>query len=123
MTVEEAEERLKDYLLYGIAAEVHFADEAYALAEEIGQHVPAIRAAGFESLFGTLQVLLSERQTLSVTKLFDRPNKHPTRSHSSGARPPEDWSGIVEDSRAARPSPEVGRGGGRALVRRAVEQA
>ena len=81
MKVEEAEERLKDYLLQGIAAENYFADEAYALAEEIGQHVPAIRATGFGSLFGTLQHGLSNRQTLSITKMFDKPSKrYPTRS-------------------------------------------
>lgn len=80
MNAEDAEERLRDYLLHGIATDVFWADEAYALAEEIGQHVEQIRAAGFNALFGTLQVGLSDRQTLSVTKMFDRPSRYPTRS-------------------------------------------
>ena len=80
MRVEEAEERLKDYLLNGIAKEIFLADEAYALAEEIGRHAEAIHADGFASLFGTLQVSLSDRQTLSITKMFDRPSRYPTRS-------------------------------------------
>jgi hypothetical protein len=79
--VEEAEKHLKDYLLQGIAAEIFLADEAYALAEEIGKHADQINAAGFDALFGSLQLILSDRQTLSVTKIFDTPSrKYPTRS-------------------------------------------
>jgi hypothetical protein len=80
MRVEEAEKHLKDYLLHGIVAEIFWAEEAYALAEVIGQRVQAIHAARFTPLFGSLQVILSDRQTLSVTKMFDRPNRYPTRS-------------------------------------------
>jgi len=80
MQVEEAERHLNDYLLNGIAAEIFWAEEAYALAETIGQHSQAIHAAGFTSLFGSLQTILSDRQTLAVTKMFDRPNRYPTRS-------------------------------------------
>jgi hypothetical protein len=81
MRVEEAERHLKDYLLHGIAAEIVWAEEAYALAETISQHRQAIRAAGYTSLFGSLQLAYSDRQTLSVTKIFDRPTKkYPTRS-------------------------------------------
>jgi hypothetical protein len=80
MRVEEAERHLNDYLLNGIAAEIFWAEEAYALAEKIGQHAQAIHAAGFTSLFGSLQTILSDRQTLAVTKMFDWPSKHPTRS-------------------------------------------
>jgi AbiU2 len=76
----EAERRLKDYILNGIGTEIFFADEAYALAQEIGEHANAIRANGFDSLFASLQVTLSDRQTLSVTKMFDRPSRYPTRS-------------------------------------------
>src|SRR5829696_7647527 len=80
MDVGEAERRLKNYLLDGIAAEIFWADEAYALAEEIGKHAHALQASGFGSLFGSLQVILSDRQTLSTTKIFDQPKKYPTRS-------------------------------------------
>ncbi len=81
MNVEEAEEHLRDYLLQGIVAEIFWADEAYALAEEVGKHVERINATGFDALFGSLQTILSDRQTLSVTKIFDPPSrKYPTRS-------------------------------------------
>jgi hypothetical protein len=77
---EEAEKQLRDYLLNGIVTEIFWAEEAYALAEEVSKHAQAIHAAGFTSLFGSLQVLLSDRQTLSVTKMFDQPKRYPTRS-------------------------------------------
>jgi hypothetical protein len=81
VNVAEAETHLRDYLLDGIAAEIFWADEACALAEEIGKHVEQINAAGFGDLFGSLQTTLSDRQTLSVTKMFDSPSrKYPTRS-------------------------------------------
>jgi hypothetical protein len=81
VNVGEAEKHLKDYLLQGIGAEIFWADEAYALAEEMGKYVDQINAAGFGSLFATLQTVLSDRQTLSVTKMFDPPSrKYPTRS-------------------------------------------
>ena len=78
MEAEEAEKQLRDYLLNG--TEIFWAEEAYALAEEVSKHAQAIHAAGFTSLFGSLQVLLSDRQTLSVTKMFDQPKRYPTRS-------------------------------------------
>jgi hypothetical protein len=80
MDVEEAERHLKDNLLNGIATEIFWADEAYALAQEIGKHAQALNANGFDALYGSLQVILSDRQSLSVTKIFDQPKKYPTRS-------------------------------------------
>jgi len=81
LNAEQAEERLRDYLVGGVAAELFWADEAYALAEEIGRHVEQIRAADFDRLFGSLQVILSDRQTLSITKIFEPNNpRFPTRS-------------------------------------------
>ncbi len=81
MNVGEAENRLRDYLFQGIGAEIFWADEAYALAEEIGKHADQINAAGFGRLFGSLLTILSDRQTLSVTKIFDPPSRtYPTRS-------------------------------------------
>src|SRR5918998_5314549 len=78
---QDAEKRLKDFILNGIVTEILWAEEAYALAQEIGRRADAIRAAGFGSLFGSLQVLASDRQTLSVAKMFDRPRgRYPTRS-------------------------------------------
>ena len=81
MRVEDAERNLRDYLVDGVAAELFWADEAYALAEEIGQHVEQLGAANFERLFGSLQVILSDRQTLSITKIFEPENpRYPIRS-------------------------------------------
>ncbi len=81
LNVEAAEKRLRDYLIDGVAAEVFWADEAYALAEEIGQHVDWLKAANFDGLFGILQVIMSDRQTLSITKIFEREDRrYPIRS-------------------------------------------
>jgi hypothetical protein len=81
LNAEEAQQHLRDYLLNGIAAEIYWADEAYALAEEIGKHAEQINAGNFNRLFGSLQLSLSDRQTLSVTKIFDPVSRrYPTRS-------------------------------------------
>jgi hypothetical protein len=81
VNVGEAENQLRDYLFQGIGQEIFWADEAYALAEEIGKHADQINAAGFGRLFGSLHIILSDRQTLSVTKMFDPPSRrYPTRS-------------------------------------------
>jgi hypothetical protein len=64
VNVGGAENQLRDYLFQGIGAEIFWADEAYALAEEIGKHVDQINAAGFGRLFGSLLTILSDRQTL-----------------------------------------------------------
>ncbi len=80
MKVEEAKERLRDYLLDGIASEIFRAEEAYSLAAEIGNHAEEINSANFGEFFGSLQIILSDRQTLSIVKLFDSGKRHPTRS-------------------------------------------
>jgi hypothetical protein len=80
LNTEAAEESLKDYLYYGIGAEIRLADQAYALAEEIRQHAKQIDEANFGKLFGSLRVLLSDQQTLAVTKLVDPVGKYRTRS-------------------------------------------
>jgi hypothetical protein len=80
LRVEEEEKQLRD-LLYGLAAEILEADEAYALAEMIGKHAERINAVGFGALFRRLQLALSDRQTLSITKLYDPVNpRYQTRS-------------------------------------------
>jgi hypothetical protein len=80
LNTEAAEESLKDYLYKGIAAEIRLADQAYALAEQISQHAKQIDEANFGKLFGSLQVMLSDQQTLAVTKLVDPVGKYRTRS-------------------------------------------
>jgi hypothetical protein len=80
LKLEEAESRLRDYLLNGIAAEIFQADQAYSLAKEIGRYAERINAANFGDLFGSLQIMLSDRQTLSIVKIFDSAKRYPTRS-------------------------------------------
>jgi hypothetical protein len=80
LNVDEAEERLREYLLDGIATEILWADQTYALAEEIGKYAQRINAANFGELFGSLQLILSERQTLAVVKIFDPAKNYSTRS-------------------------------------------
>jgi hypothetical protein len=46
-----------------------WADQTYALAEEIGKYAQGISAADFGELFGSLQLVLSERQTLAMLTL------------------------------------------------------
>jgi hypothetical protein len=66
-----AEEQLRDYLCEGIVTEILCADEAYALNEEIVKHAEQIKAREFNDLFYSLQTMISDRQTLSITKMFD----------------------------------------------------
>jgi AbiU2 len=77
---EEAEERLRSYLHNGLAMEILWADRSYTLAEEIGRHAEHINAASFGELFGPLQLVLSERHTLAIVKIFDPVKQYPTRS-------------------------------------------
>jgi hypothetical protein len=39
-----------------------------------------VNAASFGELFGSLQLVLSERQTLAIVKIFDPVKQYPTRS-------------------------------------------
>ena len=80
MKIEEAEVLLRNYLLNGLATEILWADQCYALAEEIGRHAEQINTATFGELFGSLQLVLSERHTLAIVKIFDPVKQYPTRS-------------------------------------------
>ena len=79
MNEEAAALRLREYLLDGIAREIFYAEEAYSLAQEIGKYAEEINTANFGEFFGSLQVILSDRQTLSIVKIFDPVKKYPTR--------------------------------------------
>jgi hypothetical protein len=81
-TVKKHEEALREYLLEGVGAQILLADRAFRIAEEIGEHAEQINKASFGELFGSLQEMLSDRQTLEVTKLLDPVKKYPTRSIS-----------------------------------------
>lgn len=70
--MSDVEAQLRDYLLNGIVADIFRAEEAYVLAETIGHHADTINAAQFGHLFGPLQGILSEHQTLAITKIFER---------------------------------------------------
>ena len=52
MNTQEAEEKLENYLLNGILAELHWAKEVRALATMIGNHSAKINSTIFNSLFG-----------------------------------------------------------------------
>ncbi|RYZ90160.1 MAG: hypothetical protein EOP06_08275 [Proteobacteria bacterium] len=81
MSAPTIEETLYDYVIQGIVKELFIADEAKALCAEIGNHAEKVNSQGLGELFGSLQAAYSERQTLSIAKLFDPPsNKYPTRS-------------------------------------------
>ncbi|MDQ3848595.1 MAG: hypothetical protein M3261_06535, partial [Thermoproteota archaeon] len=81
MNTKEAEETLHDLLMNGIAKELFFADHTKALAATIGKHSRVINSKGFGDLFGSLQSILSDHQTLAVAKIYDPPSKkYPTRS-------------------------------------------
>lgn len=81
MNTKEAEEKLNDCLMNGIVKELFFADQTKALTVTIGKHSSAVNYNGFGDLFGSLQNILSDHQTLAVAKIYDPPsNKYPTRS-------------------------------------------
>ena len=84
MNTQEAEAKLTNDLLFGIQTELTLAQEARNLAIVIGKHSEIINAKGFGNLFARLQEIFSERETLCVAKIFDRPNRrNPLRSISS----------------------------------------
>ena len=70
--MSDIEGQLRDYLLNGVAADILRAERAYYLVEAIGRHADRINAANFGQLFGPLQEILSEHQTLAITKIFER---------------------------------------------------
>ena len=81
MNAKEAEEALHDFLMNGIAKELFFADHTKDLAVVIGKHSGTVNSKGFGDLFGSLQSILSDHQTLCVAKIYDPPSKkYPTRS-------------------------------------------
>lgn len=81
MTHREAEEKLNDYLMNGVQAELYWAEEARQVAVMIGSHSTRTNSTRFSGLFGRLQEVFSERETLAVTKMFDRLSRgYPVRS-------------------------------------------
>jgi hypothetical protein len=77
MDTKTAEETLEDYLLNGIAVEIYFANEAKDLCSEIGKYADQLNKHGYGQLFGSLQLAYSDRQTLSITKMFDPKSRNP----------------------------------------------
>lgn len=71
MNLAEAEEKLDDYLMKGIVSEIFWADECKAFAVKIGEHSAKTNESPYAHLFGRLQTMMSEHQTLAVAKLFD----------------------------------------------------
>src|SRR5215510_12014171 len=81
MNLAEAEKRLDDYLLNGIAGEIFWAEEAKAFTQKVSDHHKVINAANYGQLFGSLQTIMTDRLMLSVAKVYDRPDRrYPTRS-------------------------------------------
>jgi hypothetical protein len=84
MDLEEAKKNLFDYLFNGLQSDITRAEEARSAAVVIGKHAEAINKTPFGPLFGELQIIFSDRETLCVAKIFDRLNKrYPVRSISS----------------------------------------
>lgn len=76
----DAQKKLKDHVMNGLFHELVEADTAKNLVVTIGDHSERINAKGFGGLFGALQVAFSDRQTLSIMKLFDFDRNCKTRS-------------------------------------------
>jgi hypothetical protein len=84
MNTKTAEETLRDYLMSGVVTEIYWADQAKAAAVLIGEHSAFINAEGFGEVFGHLQTIFSDRETMAVAKLYDTPStQYPTRSISA----------------------------------------
>lgn len=81
MNTQSAEGTLRDYLMNGLLTEIYWADQAKAAAVLIGEHSASINAEGFGEVFGHLQSIFSERETMAVAKMYDTPStQFPTRS-------------------------------------------
>jgi hypothetical protein len=71
MNVSEAEAKLDEYLMKGIVSEIFWADECKAFAVKIGEHSAKTNESQYAHLFGRLQTIMSEHQTLAVAKIYD----------------------------------------------------
>ncbi len=80
MDTADAEKLLRAHLIEGVGNQISWADLTYELAKEISNHREQIAEARFDELFSRLWVILSDRQTLEVTKLLDPKKNYPTRS-------------------------------------------
>ena len=79
--VMSIEEKLKDLLQNGVAADIYQADRAKGLLDCLGAYAAAINAARMGRLFNYLQSCLIDQHTLALTRMYDKPSRHyPTRS-------------------------------------------
>lgn len=78
MNLADAEAKLDDYLMKGIVSEIFWADECRAFAVKIGKHSAELNKTQYAQLFGRLQTIMSEHQTMAVAKIYDRDRR--TRS-------------------------------------------
>jgi len=81
MTPAEAKDYIHDQITAGIMVEIEWAERAKTIAYEIGKYAAPINAAHFGNLFFDVQLAMSDRQSLSITKMYDPPHgQFPTRS-------------------------------------------
>lgn len=95
MNTQTAEETLRDYLMNGVVTDIYWADQAKAAALLIGEHSAFINAEDFGEVFGHLQTIFSDRETMAVAKLYDTPStQYPTRSIPAMLKLIEQHSGL-----------------------------
>jgi hypothetical protein len=84
MNTRQAQEKLRRYLLFGLRVEWFWAKEAREFATVIGNHSQKINQSTLSYLFSGLQLVFSDRETVCVAKMFDKPNpRYPVRSIKS----------------------------------------
>lgn len=79
---ESARDRLKDIISEGLAVDIFYAEEAFALDELVRHNAGKINEATFGAFFGSLQVILGRHLILSVSRLFEpeKKNQYKVRS-------------------------------------------
>jgi hypothetical protein len=84
--MSNAEEAVRDQV-EGILQNVFAADQSYSLAFCVGKHASALNAFRYGVAFRPIQDVLAQYFILSVTKLFEEPNKrYSTRSIPTAIR-------------------------------------
>lgn len=75
MSQPESLKKIALYIDQGIAIDIYSAQISFEIFKTIGQTSKSLNESGYGSLFGNLQAILAENIILSLTKVFEEPNK------------------------------------------------
>jgi hypothetical protein len=89
--------KLKDIISEGVVVDIYKADQAISIFDEIGKASEVLNRDNFGNLFGSIQGYMTDQLILSLTKIYERPNKnYPTRSIPSALKFLEEHSEYIK---------------------------